>query len=331
MPLARRARRRTLDIWPGFVDALATLLMVIIFVLLVFVLAQYFLGIALSGSERTNSRLSRELAALSEQLSLEKKANDDLHGDLSRLSVQLTANAAERDSLAHDVAALSALKAELEAKLGVAAHDAEAERALLSQQIEALQQQLAKVAAALDVSDKQVADQKVQIADLGAKLNIALANKVEELKRYRSEFFGKLRQVLGNRPGIRVEGDRFVFQSELLFDTGSAEMGMDGIEQIRRLAATVKQLDKEIPKDIAWVLRVDGHTDRRPINTPRYPSNWELSTARAMAVVRTLVANGIAPDHLAAAGFGEFQPLDAGEGDAAYARNRRIEIRLDQR
>jgi chemotaxis protein MotB len=331
MPLARRARRRTLDIWPGFVDALATLLMVIIFVLLVFVLAQWFLGNALSGSERANTRLSAELAALADQLSLEKKANLSLNADLSRLSGQLTANTAERDSLVHDVAALTALKEELEAKLGASASSAEAERALLAQQIDTLQQQLAKVAAALDVSDKQVAEQKVQIADLGARLNVALASKVEELKKYRSEFLGRLRQVLGNRPGIRVEGDRFVFQSELLFDSASAELGLDGIEQIRQLAITMKQLDKEIPKDLAWVLRVDGHTDKRPINTPRYPSNWELSTARAIAVLRTLAANGIPPDRLAAAGFGEYQPLEAGDSDAAYAKNRRIEVRLDQR
>ncbi len=337
MPLARRRTRRTLDIWPGFVDALATLLMVVIFVLLVFVLAQFFLGNALSGSEQANSRLTKELAALAEQLSLEKKANADLQANLSTLSDQLQSSSAERDRLSHDVAALEALKAELEAKLGEAtAHgdqisrDAAAERALLSQQLDAVKEELAKISAALDVSDKQVAEQKVQIADLGARLNVALANKVEELKKYRSEFFGRLRQVLGNRPGIRIEGDRFIFQSEVLFDSGSAELGLDGIEQIRQLATTLKQLQKEIPKGVNWVLRVDGHTDKRPISG-RYPSNWELSTARAISVIRTLIANGVPPDRLAAAGFGEFQPLDSGDTDAAFSKNRRIEIRLDQR
>ena len=334
MPLARRRQRRTLDIWPGFVDALATLLMVIIFVLLVFVLGQYFLGNALSGSEQANSRLTRELAALAEQLSLEKKATADLSADVSRLNGQLEASTAEREQLSHDVAALEALKADLEARvteLGGKLGDADAERALLKQQIEAVRAELAKVAAALDISDKQVSSQKAQIVDLGVRLNLALANKVEELKKYRSEFFGKLRQVLGDRPGIRVEGDRFVFQSELLFDTGSAELGKDGVEQVRRLASTLKQLQKEIPKDIPWVLRVDGHTDRRPIVSGRYPSNWELSTTRAITVIRTLIANGVPADHLAAAGFGEFQPLDAADTEAAYARNRRIELRLDQR
>lgn len=337
MSLARR-HRRTLDIWPGFVDALATLLLVIIFVLLVFVLAQYFMGNALSGSQKANTRLTSELAALTEQLSLEKKANEGLTADVSRLSQQLTANDAERDRLAHDVAALTALKAELESKLSEAQGDlakvstaAAAERALLSQQVDALKQQLAKIAAALEISDKQVAEQKAQIADLGARLNVALASKVEELKKYRSDFFGKLRQVLGNRPGIRIEGDRFIFQSELLFATGSAELGPEGVEQVKRLAATLKHLQTEIPKDVAWVMRVDGHTDRRPITTGRYQSNWELSSARAISVVRALIANGIPPDHLAAAGFGEYQPMDTGDGEAAYARNRRIELRLDQR
>lgn len=342
-----RRVRRTVDIWPGFVDALSGLLMVIIFVLLVFVLAQFFLSNALSGSERAVSQLTREMASLVEQLSLEKKANDSLRADVSKLSSQLTASEGDRDRMSHDVAALSALKAELEAriaeldqKLGESAQaleseqaastQARAETALLNQQIQALRDQLARVAAALELSEKAGADQKVQIADLGKRLNVALAGKVEELQRYRSEFFGKLREVLGNRPGIRVEGDRFVFQSEVLFDTGSAELGLDGIEQIRQLAKTLNELSRQIPKDVNWVLRVDGHTDKRPISG-RYPSNWELSTARAITVIRTLIANGVAPDRLAAAGFGEFQPLEKGDTEEAYAKNRRIEIRLDQR
>ncbi|MBC7950248.1 MAG: peptidoglycan -binding protein [Rhodospirillaceae bacterium] len=338
--LGRRARR-TIDIWPGFVDALAGLLMVIIFVLLVFVLAQFFLGSALSGREQALSQLGREMASLVEQLSLEKKANDSLRGDLSKLSGQLTASEADRERVSHDVAALQALKAELEARIAELdtqvgdekqiSAQARAETALMNQQLAALRDELARVAAALDVSEKQASDQKVVIADLGKRLNVALAGKVEELQRYRSEFFGKLRQVLGNRPGIRIEGDRFVFQSEVLFDTASAEMGLEGIEQVRQLAKTLNEISRQIPKDVNWVLRVDGHTDRRPIASGRYPSNWELSTARAITVVRTLAANGVPPERLAAAGFGEFQPLEKGEGDEAFAKNRRIEIRLDAR
>jgi chemotaxis protein MotB len=344
MPLARRGRRRTLDIWPGFVDALSTLLMVISFVLMVFVLDQYFLGSALSGSQQANLRLAHQLAELTGQLSLEQKSNASLHSNLSVLSQQLQSSTEKQAALSHDVAALEALKAELEAKistlnsqLGTAqgkmqkmSVDAEAERALLSQQINALKTELAKVAAALDVSNKTVSSQKVEISTLGAKLNMALANKVEELKRYRSEFVGKLREVLGNRPGIRVEGDRFVFQAELLFPTGSAQLQPGGVAKLAKVATIVKELDKEIPKTLPWILRVDGFTDKRPISNSQFKSNWELSTARAITVVRALMADGVPPKHLAAAGFGKYHPVDTADTPAAYARNRRIELRLDQ-
>ena len=292
-----RRRRSNLEIWPGFVDALATVLMVMLFVLMVFVLAQFFLGHALSGSEQANLRLSQQLSALSEQLGQTKRANSDLLDDL-------TFAKSEGDA-------------------------AKTQSAALDQQVAALRDELSKIAAALSVSEKQVGDQKLQIDDLGARLNTALSSQVEELKRYRSEFFGRLRQVLGNRPGIRIEGDRFALQSELLFATGSAELGADGLAQVHQIAATLRDLNGQIPKTIKWVLRVDGHTDKRPIKG-KYPSNWELSTARAMTVIRTLIADGIPADHLAAAGFGEFQPLDPADTEAAYARNRRIELRLDQ-
>lgn len=336
-----RRRSRGVDIWPGFVDALSGLVMVMVFMLLVFVLAQYFLGTALSGSEAARDRLSKEMAALVEQLSIEKKASEGLRADLARLNGQLAENSAERDKLSHDIAALEALKAELEAKLAEMGDALEGEKstsmaaraevALLNQQLETIRKEMARLAAALDASEKLAADQKVQIVDLGKRLNVALAGKVEELQRYRSEFFGKLREVLGNRPGIRVEGDRFVFQSEVLFDSGSAEMGIDGIEQIRALAKTLNDIAKQVPKDVPWVLRVDGHTDKRPIASGRFPSNWELSTARAITVIKTLIANGVPADRLAAAGFGEYQPLEKGDSDEALARNRRIEIRFDAR
>ncbi|CAA7619319.1 peptidoglycan -binding protein [Magnetospirillum sp. SS-4] len=347
MPLARRVRR-SIDIWPGFVDALATLIMVIVFVLMVFVLAQYFLGEALSGRQKALDKLGREMAELAESLNMQKAAN-------AALEAELVASKAERDrveawaaGLGQDVAALVALKDELEARIkeldaaaGVRdgelvserklSEEARAQAALLNRQIEAMKQELARVVAALEASETRDKEQKAQIADLGKRLNVALAGKVEELQKYRSEFFGRLRKVLGDHPGIRIEGDRFVFQSELLFASGSADLGPDGVEQVKRLAATLKDIAKTIPKGVNWVLRIDGHTDKRPIASSRYPSNWELSTARATTVLRTLAANGVPKDRLAAAGFGEFQPLDPAETEAALARNRRIEIRFDQR
>ena len=319
MPRGRRLRH-TIDIWPGFVDALATLLMVLIFVLLVFILAQFFLGNALSGRDRELSALQAEMASLVQQLSMEKTRSADAKADLTRLNEQLQASLAERDTL------LSTLDEERHLS-----EQARSQADLMNQQIAALREQMERLAAALNASEKLSAEQKAQIADLGKRLNVALASKVAELQRYRSEFFGKLRKVLGDKPGIRVEGDRFVFQSELLFDSASADLGTSGAGQVRQLARTLNELARQIPNDVNWVLRVDGHTDKRPIKSDRFPSNWELSTARAISVIRTLIDAGVPADRLAAAGFGEFQPLDPANTEAAMARNRRIEIRFDQR
>ncbi len=208
---------------------------------------------------------------------------------------------------------------------------AQAQLLLLNRQIMALRQQLASLATALEVAESANKEQEVQIADLGRRLNVALASKVQELARYRSEFFGRLREVLGNRRDVRIVGDRFVFQSEVLFETGSAELGEMGQRQLGQLAQTLNEIAPRIPKNLPWVLRVDGHTDRVPIHTPEFPSNWELSTARAMSVVRFLMEQGIAADHLAATGFGEHQPLDPGFSEEALRRNRRIELKLTQR
>lgn len=319
MPRGRRTRTG-IDIWPGFVDAMATLLMVMIFVLLVFVLAQFFLGNALTGRENDLARLRLEMADLTQQLSLEKARSATVKADFDSLNDRLQASLAERDNL------LNSLQDERQLS-----EQAKAQAALVAQQLAALREQMEKLAAALDASEKLSAEQKAQIADLGKRLNVALAGKVEELQRYRSEFFGKLRQVLGNRAGIRVEGDRFVFQSELLFDSASDDLGPAGLIQVRQLAKTLNDLSGQIPKDVNWVLRVDGHTDRRPIASDRFRSNWELSTARAISVIRALIDAGVPAERLAAAGFGEFQPIDTGNSDAALARNRRIEIRFDQR
>ncbi len=208
---------------------------------------------------------------------------------------------------------------------------AQAQVALLNQQLAALREQLARISAALEASEAKAKEQHVQIVNLGSRLNAALASKVEELARYRSEFFGKLREVLGNRKDVRVEGDRFVFQSEVLFNSGSAELLGGGRDQITRLAGTLKEIAGRIPQDIDWVLRVDGHTDRIPIHTAQFPSNWELSTARAVAVVKLLIAEGLPPQRLAAAGFGEYRPLDTSNAAGALSRNRRIEFKLTNR
>jgi chemotaxis protein MotB len=491
-----RRGRGGFDPWPGYVDALSTLLMVIIFVLLVFVLSQAFLSAALSGRDQALARLNRQIAELSDLLALERGTSEELRRSVARLSADLQAAAsardaltrqlalaaadrdragAERDALRTDRDRIAALLADanaraeaaasrvtrLEAQLAEAltradqaridadsrARDAqaattlaeqrarelaetaqllaetrralEAERetltrmreqiaaldrqvqidretialrlseiarltqqietltalrdrleeqaadaaaraateeerrraveailaderrlgetaraqvALLNRQIEELRAQIARISRALEVAEAEARDKDAQIANLGQRLNLALASRVEELQRYRSEFFGRLREVLGNRPGIQVVGDRFVFQSEVLFPPGSADLQPEGLEQLRQLAQVIREIARDIPPDVPWILRVDGHADRTPIAPGgRFASNWELSAARAINVVRLLSLLGVPENRLAATAFGEFQPLDPADTPEAYARNRRIELRLTDR
>jgi chemotaxis protein MotB len=203
---------------------------------------------------------------------------------------------------------------------------------VLNQQIAALRRQLSALEEALDATEKKDKDSQARIADLGQRLNVALAQRVQELSRYRSDFFGRLRAILGNRPDIRIVGDRFVFQSEVFFDTGKSTLDKpEGRAELDALASALLELEKKIPGEIAWVLRVDGHTDVRPINSPQFKNNWELSAARAISVVQYLVAKGVSPQRLVAAGFGEFQPIDSDKTDEAFNRNRRIELKLTER
>jgi len=349
---SRRQRRPSINIWPGFVDALSQLVMVIIFVLLVFTAGQFYLSDALTGRDAEVRDLRLKIQQLADMLALDEKANTDLRNTVAQLSSQLQSVNAERDALTSRIAELAnqaddataaarSGTAELQERLGAAqrqvaerdARLAEAQTTIdqLNQQLLALRQQLQQIAAALDASEAKSKEQQVQIADLGKRLNAALASKVEELARYRSEFFGRLREVLGDRPDIRIVGDRFVFQSEVLFPLASAELSDDAKQRLLPVAQALKEISVKIPADISWVLRVDGHTDRRPIATAQFPSNWELSTARAISVVRFFIDQGIPANRLVAAGFGEFQPLDPGNDEAAFRRNRRIELKLTER
>jgi chemotaxis protein MotB len=429
---SRFRSRRSDEIWPGFVDALTTLLLVIIFVLAVFVVSQFILSQALSGRDEALAQLNRQVAEFAELLSLERRTNDELRQSIAQLSASLQESATSRDQLAlrlddvtgrlaeaetaiaadreaiaarladierlkRDIAALTEVRDDLEKRVGslVAALDdsqrtttqlrdraaelearlaTEAERTalaqkelesrdvrlselellyrrssealeterrvsreaaaqvdLLSQQLAAVREQLARLNDALEAAESKDREQQSVISDLGRRLNVALARKVEELSRYRSEFFGRLRDLLGERQDIRVVGDRFVFQSEVLFESASADIADEGTLQLGRLASAIKEIASRIPPEINWVLRVDGHTDRIPIATARFPSNWELSTARAVSVVKYLVEQGVPPERLAATGFGEFQPLDPRRDEIAHRRNRRIEFKLTER
>jgi chemotaxis protein MotB len=346
MPLAsRRSRRPIINIWPGFVDALAQLLMVIIFILLVFTVGQFYLSDALSGRDQALKQLQQQISELISQLSLEQQGSAALKTRVGDLTSQLSAVVAERDALKAKADQLAASEQtqnalsdqttkDLQNKLAAEQETSRAARAQVEQltaQIAALRDQLAKIAAALDISEAKTKDQQSQIVELGRRLNLALVNKVEELARYRSEFFGKLREIIGDRPDIRIVGDRFVFQSEVLFAPGKADLGDDAKKQLDPVIAALKSISAQIPPDLDWMLRIDGHTDHRPIKNADFPSNWELSTARAISVVRYAVDQGIPANRLAAAGFADNQPIDPGTGDDAYRRNRRIELKLTDR
>lgn len=300
---ARRQKGVTLDVWPGFVDALATLLIVMIFALMVFVVSQIYLSDALQGSQRGLDSLQAKLQEIANLLQVEQKKNADLTSSFSAASEQLSTT--EKRAI-----------------------DAETTLATLQQQIEVLNQQLQALNTALQASEATSTQQKLTIEDLDTKLAAAMIKKVEELEKYRSEFFGKLKELLANRSDVRVVGDRFVFQSEVLFLSASATLGKEGENQLKQLANTLKEISAKMPADLKWVLRVDGHTDNKPIHTEKFASNWELSAARAISVITFLTKEGIPPEHLAAAGFGEFHPIEKGASDE---RNRRIELKLDQR
>ncbi|MGH7098626.1 MAG: peptidoglycan -binding protein [Stellaceae bacterium] len=335
MPLqSRNPRRSSIDIWPGFVDALSQLLMIIIFLLLIFTVGQFYLSDALSGRDQALKKLQRQIDNLADLLALERQSNSALRHQAAAAAAQLAATLAERDRLKAQAAALTVRTKTAEAALagekGISSK-ALAQVALLNQQIAALRDQLSQIAAALDIANTKVKQQQTQIVDLGKRLNLALANKVQELARYRSEFFGQLRQILGNRPDIRIVGDRFVFQSEVLFAPGSAELTDSAKKELEQVFTALKQIATKIPPDLKWILQVDGFTDSRPIHTAQFPSNWELSAARAISVVRFAIAQGIPPQRVSAEGFGDKQPIALGNTPAAYRLNRRIELKLTER
>ena len=420
MALARLggARRPDSYTWPGFVDALATLLMVIMFVLLVFVLIQVNLAYRVAGQDATMNDMRAQIASLGELLNLERKANDDLAAELARISRNLADATRERDALEaqladtsttleereSEVARLTALQVDSQAALAAAEatladrlaalESAKAALAESQERIAALELTLEERVAALEASEIQsqkaesdladaadkntlslarigaleeenaaskaeiiqmtnaltalrrrieelttllaekeaeAARDKIAIASLGKSLNNALASRVQELQRFRSEFFGRLRDILRGRDDVRIVGDRFVFQSEVLFAQGQASIAAAGEQQLAKLAIALNQIAAEIPEDIDWVLQVEGHTDDIPVRAGRFADNWDLSTERALSVVRFLATQGLPPNRLAAAGYGEFQPLDSAESDEARRRNRRIEMKLTQR
>ena len=339
MALARSRHRGGVDYWPGFVDALSTLILGIIFLLTVFVVVQFVLSQEVTGKDTALARLTARLSQLTELLSLEQTNKLSLEEQVAQLRAGLSATEGERDRYKGLYEELGSGSATAQGKVTELSTQLDAEKRIslralaqvevLNQQIAALRRQLGALEQALEVSEKRDQDSQARISELGQRLNLALAQRVQELSRYRSDFFGRLRTILGNRSDVRVVGDRFVFPSEVFFDVGQSALKAEGRAELDKIAAALVEVDRQIPQDIPWVLRVDGHTDVRPVGGGR--TNWDLSAARAIAVVQYLISRGISPQRLVAAGFGEFQPIDTGTTEEAYSRNRRIELKLTER
>ncbi len=329
------------EFWPGFVDVLSTLLLVVTFLMSVFMIAQFFAAQEVSGKDSALKRLTAQISELTSLLSLEKTKAQGSEDELSALQASLSALTAKNNELAGvglsaDAQAkaaedrLTSLSSELDSEKKLSS-EALSKVDLLNQQVLELRRQMAALNEALNAADVKVKESDKTITDLGTRLNTALAQQVQELKRYRSDFFGRLRELLKERKDIRVVGDRFVFESEVLFASGSATLSPDGYTAMDQVASAIVDLTKQIPPEIDWALQVDGHTDARPITNAPFPSNWELSTARASSVVKYMISRGVPPNRLVAAGYGEFQPIEQGATDEVLRKNRRIELKLTNR
>ena len=341
--MARRHRRggEYAEFWPAYVDILSTLLILFMFLLSVFMLSQYFVTRESSGKDDALRRLTRQISELTNLLSMEKSRSKTSGDELAMLQATLAALRDENAKLQgfrldgdEKIRAAEGFAAGLSKELDESrkvSSEALAKVDLLNQQLLALRRQIAALNEALEASERKDREAQDRIKDLGGRLNAALARQVQELQRYRSDFFGRLRELLKDRKDIRVVGDRFVFQSEVLFPSGQATMTPEGLIAIDQLAQAIVELERSIPKEVDWALQVDGHTDSRPINSPQFPSNWELSTSRAISVVRYLISRGVPERRLVAAGYGEFQPLEQGGGEETLRRNRRIELKLTNR
>jgi chemotaxis protein MotB len=323
--------------WPGYVDVLSTLLMVVTFLLSIFMVAQFYISQESSGKDSVLRRLTRQIAELTNLLSLEKGQGKVMADELSALQANLSSLKSDNERLTgltglggEKDARISALAKELADKSSLSS-EAQAKVDLLNQQLLQLRRQMAALQEAIGAAESKDKESQARIADLGARLNVVLAKQVQELQRFRSDFFGRLRELLRDRKDIRVVGDRFVFESEVLFPSGQATMTVEGLSTIDQLATAIQELQRSIPREIDWALQVDGHTDIRPIASPQFPSNWELSSARATSVVKYLISRGVSPKRLVAAGYGEFQPLEDGTADDVLRRNRRIELKLTNR
>ena len=335
--MARRRSRGEANIWPGFVDALSTLLLVLMFVLSIFVVAQFYLGDRLqsvkdelASKDDELQRLIAQINSLNDQLGLAQADRDRLQAQVLALEDTIAQKNTELAALG---AAVAASAEELEAEKALS-EEQKSEIATLNAQIAALRRQLASLQEALDAAEAKDIEQQAQIENLSQRLNAALARKVQELQEVRSRFFEALREALGDRTDIKVVGDRFIFESDILFGSCSATLGEAGKIELQKLASALLDIQNDIPSEVNWVLRVDGHADASPLGPScrvLFESNLELSAQRAISVVEFLKANGVPERRLLATGSGSAAPLVAGYSATALAQNRRIEFKLTER
>ena len=368
--IANKIRRRHVDYtWPGFVDALSSLLMVIIFVLMIFVLSQFFLSQKMSGQDEALIKLKTNLIELSELLSLERQSTTQLTSHLSilenkivklknKLELENKLNIKNQDELVKNKVLIDfndkkikeleqtldlKIKAILLSKNNMKKKNFEivekndflkASKDEINRLVSAslkLRNRLSQLQALLSVYKAKDKKDKVKTLNIGKDLNSALARKVEELQKFKSEFFGRVKELIKDRPEIRIVGDRFVFQSEVLFSPGSVEIGSKGQLEMVKLASTLMEIEKSLPTDIDWILQIEGHTDNLSVKAGQtYKDNWELSTKRALSVLRFLIKQGIKPSRLSASGYGSFQPIDKNNNKNGREKNRRIEMKITQ-
>ena len=375
--LQNRIRKKQLDYtWPGFVDALSSLLMVIIFVLMIFVISQFFISQKMSGQDEALIKLKKNLTELSELLSLERGTTSELTSQLSVLEEKIVVIKKEllkekeitkqyqeeirgtKNIIALNESEINELKIALEEKIKNTTQlrnevsdldkqvnqknlEIQSKDKILKANKEEVNQlisttlklknkltQLQTLLSAYKAKDKK---ENVKTLNLGKDVNSALARRVEELEKFKSDFFGRVKELIKGRKEIRVVGDRFVFQSEVLFSLGSEELGVEGQLEMQKLAATLMEIEKSLPTDIDWILQIEGHTDSLPVKKGQtYRDNWELSTKRALSVLRYLIKQGIDPNRLSASGYGSFQPIDKKNTKSARMKNRRIEMKITQ-
>ena len=350
-------------IWPSFVDALASLLIVIIFILMIFVISQYYISQKLSGKDEVLNKLETKILEITNQLSIEKEMTKRLSLNIFNIQSELDNKDLE---LLRNKSLITSLKAEInknefklsqqlevlenkdqqlnnlqnklldkkkgEDNYNKIINEQKKEVNNLNLLISNLKEKINKLNSLLDVYEKKDKEEKIKNLQLKSTLNSALARRVEELQKFKSMFFGTVKEKIKNIPEIRIVGDRFVFQSEVLFETGSIEIGKKGKIELKKFAEILLNLDKDIPKDSNWILQIEGHTDNLPVRKGQiYKDNWELSTKRALSVLRYFINQGLDPKKLFASGYGSFQPIDNTNTKIGRMKNRRIEMKITQK